>query len=83
MIQGTLGNLGHVAFCRGDRQAARALFEQSLVLARTSGNKAQMALMLNNPGDDALVRGDLVVAQALADESLALSRALGRRNGLS
>jgi tetratricopeptide (TPR) repeat protein len=75
-IARALGNLGVVAFDRGDDQAA-ALLEESLALAREIGDQVLIATALNDLGIAARGRGDLDRAEPLYQESLALRRRAG------
>jgi predicted ATPase/class 3 adenylate cyclase len=72
-IARALGNLGVVAFDRGDDQATTFL-EESLALAREIGDQLLVATALNDLGAVAFDRGDLDRAEPLYQESLSLRR---------
>src|SRR5439155_34147 len=56
---------------------SRALFEESLALSRSLGDKQGMASMLNNLGIMAHQQGDTSAGRELYEESLAIRRELG------
>lgn len=63
--------------CREDRPLARALYEESLTLARALGDTRGTAIALVHLGDLAMEQGDLRAAQTYSTEGTALSRQLG------
>jgi tetratricopeptide (TPR) repeat protein len=71
-----LNNLGVLALDRGDVEAARTLYEESLALRRELGDKHGVATALGNLGQIALDRQEFATAQALYTESLKLYRDL-------
>ncbi|MEW5956556.1 MAG: tetratricopeptide repeat protein [Chloroflexota bacterium] len=76
--------LGRVHYWQGEHGPAKELFEESLALYRQTGDKAGMALTLNNLANTI---GDLSAdydrAQPLYQESLALARQIGDRFGIA
>ncbi len=75
-----LHRAGMLAFRSGDAAAARALFEESLSMARQSGDKLQVAATLLGLGRVvALRQGDFAAGHRLFEESLALARELEDR----
>lgn len=71
-IADTLGNLGLIAFQRGDLARADELFGESLQLQRELGNVLGLANALCNVGIAAFQRGDLERVRPLLDEALTL-----------
>jgi tetratricopeptide (TPR) repeat protein len=74
--QGVVANLG-------DYAGTQALYEESLALWRTLGNKEGIASVLNDMGILVSERGEFEAARALYDESLALQRELGDKRGIA
>jgi tetratricopeptide (TPR) repeat protein len=72
-----------VAQQQGDYTSARSLYEESLNLARELGDKAGVAISLNNLGLVAYLQGDHTSARSLYEESLALKRELGDKRGVA
>ena len=76
--------LGRVHYWQGELVPAKELFEESLALYRQTGNKAGLALTLNNLANTI---GDLSAdydrAQPLYEESLALARQIDDRFGIA
>jgi tetratricopeptide (TPR) repeat protein len=70
--QGALHQLGHVALARRDAQRARALFGESLTLARQQGNKRHVAEAL----------AGLAGVAAAADQPAAAARYFGAAEAL-
>jgi predicted ATPase/DNA-binding SARP family transcriptional activator len=64
--------LGDVVYQSGDKDRGRALIEESLALARASGDKVQIAWSLFNQGLMFHGDGQMDAAQAVYAESLAL-----------
>src|SRR5436190_1597785 len=74
---------GVLAFVEGDKVESRALFEESLALSRSLGDKQGTASMLNNLGIMAHQGGDPGEARTLYEESLAIRRELGDKWGVA
>jgi tetratricopeptide (TPR) repeat protein len=73
-----LNNLGHATHqLFGDRQKARAYYEQSLDVRRQIGDVSRIALSLNNLGWTAFLDGDLDRAKPLFAESIEVARGIG------
>lgn len=73
-----LHRAGMLAFRAGDAAAARPLLEESLKIARQSGDKQQVASTLLGLGRVVALRlGDYGAGHRLFEESLMLARALG------
>lgn len=73
-----LHRAGMLAFRAGDAAAARALFEESLKIARQLGDKQQVASTLAGLGRVVALRlGDYGAGHRLFEESLILARDLG------
>jgi predicted ATPase len=70
---------GMLADDQGDIEAARALFQESLTLARELGDQPGAAIALNCLGGLARHAHNVAAARALFEESLAISRAIGDR----
>jgi non-specific serine/threonine protein kinase len=64
---------------QGDRGAARAYFDEAVLLSRKSGNKRELAEALNGLAQLDRMEGALDAADALYRESLALMREIGDR----
>ena len=71
--------LGYIVWLEGDLKQAIALSQESLILARELGDKAQIAHALNNLGHLFWDQGDLVQARAHAGEGLLLLREAGAK----
>lgn len=73
-----LHRAGMLAFRMGDEAAARALFEESLAMAREVGDMRQIAATLLGLGRMvALRQGDHAAGHRLFDESMMIARELG------
>jgi len=68
---------GWLAFSQNDNARARALFDESLALARELHDPSNIAMALHGVGEVAQLQGDYTQARALYDESLTLFRELG------
>jgi predicted ATPase/DNA-binding CsgD family transcriptional regulator len=68
---------GNLARDQGDLVAARSLYEQSLSISRSLGERRSIASSLNNLGNVARDAGDLVIARTLYEESLSIWREIG------
>jgi len=77
--------LSRLALQRGDYTEARQYLEQSLQLARATGDQRGLATTLHLLGNTHFRQGDHVQSEALFQESLALRRAIGDQHdtGLS
>ena len=69
-----LDGAGLLAWRQGDHAAARALYEKSLTIWRSVGDKSGIAQTLNHLGGIARQRGDYAAAIGLYQESLAARR---------
>ena len=78
-----LNTAGAVAVYQCNYPAARALFEESLAIARQSGDRKRMAALLNNLGVMAFEQGDYSAARAYHEQSLALARELADRTSIA
>ena len=78
-----LNGAGVLATVQGDPKVARALYEESLSIARELGDKQGMASSLSNLAIIAHQEGTSDVAWALQEESLALRRELGDEQGIA
>lgn len=78
-----LGNVGFLAYRRGDWATARRLYEESLAILRQVGDKWLIADALNVLGEIARCEGDYQRAASLYQEAMALFRELGSRRGLA
>ena len=78
-----LTGAGTMAHNQGRYRAARALYEQSLVLFRKQDDKQGIARALNNLGWAAWRLGDYDAAWALSEESLTLHRKLDNKRGIA
>jgi hypothetical protein len=72
-----------LAWMQGDSGAARALFNESLAIERTSGDKPGIAWSVHQLGHVASEHGDYEMARGLYEESLAIFRELGDRPGIA
>src|SRR5439155_9226631 len=77
----SLADQGNMALKKGDLEAARSFYEESLRISRELGNKVSIAVSLNNLGKIAREQGDTRAAWALHAESLTIRRELGDRGG--
>jgi predicted ATPase/class 3 adenylate cyclase len=68
---------GHLAFVTGNYAAAGPLLEESVAVARATGQKWDAALSLSHWARLAITRGEYERATGLAQESLALAREVG------
>ena len=72
-----LNGAGNLAVGQGDFTVARALYEESLTIARQLGNQQGIAASLNNLGNVAYNQGDYAAGRAMYEESLTIARQLG------
>ncbi len=93
----TLNNLSHIlnllasrCASRGDKQGSIALVaqvlpmvEQSIALAKNSGNQLHLAFALSNQADIYIIRGDELRARCLIAEYAELARQIGFRRLLA
>jgi non-specific serine/threonine protein kinase len=77
------GNLGNLAYDRGEREAAKTLYAECLALGRELGDSRSVALSLNNLGIIAVGQGDYATAENLFAESLALHREKSNSQGIA
>jgi tetratricopeptide (TPR) repeat protein len=77
-----LNGAGVLAFVQGDKAASRALFEESLALSRSLGDRQGTASMLNNLGIMVHQEGDPGAGRVLYEESLTIRRELGDKWGI-
>jgi non-specific serine/threonine protein kinase len=82
-LAGALNNLGWVIHQQGEREPARRLYEEALVVQREVGYRHGMAFSLGNLGLLAHQHGDLPEAAAQYRESLALFREVGDEAGIA
>ena len=75
----SLNRLGDVAFRQGDYDRATNLFEQSVEVCRTAGQRGNLIISLYKMGGVALACGNLERAIALYEESLTVAGELGSR----
>lgn len=78
-----LRGAGVLAELEGDYPAARALYEDTIAIARGLGDRSGIAATLNNMGSVASAQGDNDRALELWEESLAIRRELGDRRGIA
>ncbi len=77
-----LRQMGHVV--RGsNREEARRLFEQSLELCQTLGDRWATAIVLDSLGAVTCCLGSYAKAKELLEESLAIRQAMGDRRGIA
>jgi non-specific serine/threonine protein kinase len=74
MVAATLHDLGEIYMQMGDREQARKLHEEALVLRRQDGGRVGIAHALSGLGDLALVEGDLERARSIYEEILETGR---------
>ena len=72
-----LGGAGVLAFVQGDLARSRVLLEESLALARASGDRPHVGWTLHRLGVTLQHLGDSARAAALGEESVAVWRGLG------
>jgi tetratricopeptide (TPR) repeat protein len=72
-----------VARARGEYEAARARFEESLAISRELGGKGNIAETLQHLGHVAGDQGDWGAARAQFEECLTMFRELGNRAGIA
>ena len=73
-----------LAYWRGDMDAAKPLYEESLILARASGNRAALAEALYNQSFTYMVTlDDVPRARMMANEALKLFREIGDPVGIA
>lgn len=70
---------GNLAHCQSDYPAAKAFFEDALVIQRQLGNRKGVAAALGSLGNVAQYQGDYAAARALFEESLEINREVGNR----
>jgi tetratricopeptide (TPR) repeat protein len=78
-----LNAAGFLSWLHGDIAVAETLYEQSLVIRRTIGDRKGIASCLNNLGNVARDRGDNAEARRLYEESMAILGELGDRRGVA
>jgi predicted ATPase/DNA-binding SARP family transcriptional activator len=78
-----LTRTGALAGYQGDFDAARALHQESLEIARKLGDQQITAMALNNLASMIVTQGDYVTASTLYQESLRIARQLGDRRGVA
>jgi tetratricopeptide (TPR) repeat protein len=78
-----LNGAGTLALRQGDYAAARALFEDALVILRALDNQTGIASSLNNLGNVAHYEGDYSAARVFHTQSLAIRRELGDPWGIA
>ena len=76
-------DLGDVAGARGDRDAARALYAESLVIFRELGNRIGVGWSLNGLGRVALDQGHSALARTLYTEGFSILKELGDKQGVA
>ena len=77
----SLGKLGHVALDLGDPDRARALFEESVAVARDAGDPHRVAHAVRHLGQVYRRLGRLEEAERCYEEALALYEAGGTEGG--
>jgi predicted ATPase/class 3 adenylate cyclase len=75
--------IGVFAYQQGNYEAAKAVQEESLAIAREIGDKQSTGNALNGLGNVAFEQGDYEGARALFEESLAIAREIGDSQGLT
>jgi predicted ATPase len=78
-----LTRAGALAGYQGDFDAARALHQESLKIARNLGDRLITAMALNNLANMIVTQGDYATARTLYQESLGIARQLGDRRGIA
>jgi len=74
---------GFLSWLQGDIAVAQTLYEQSLVIRRTIGDRRGIASCLNHLGNVARDRSDNADARRLYEESMAILGELGDRRGMA
>src|SRR5262249_513414 len=74
--------LGIAAMGLGDRDAARAYFEEAVMLARAQGDRRELAAALNGLAQFHRAGDELALAEPLYGQVLALARELGDRESI-
>ena len=74
-----LNGAGLLAWQQSDTDAAQALQEEALALARQLGDAAAIGFSLYCLGDTARLRGDYPTARALLEDALRVGRDAGSR----
>jgi hypothetical protein len=82
-IAQALGNLGTIALCQRDVEAARPLFEEGHALFSGLGDRRGRAWALHGLAVVARWSDELLGGRALEEQSLALRRDLGNRQGMA
>ena len=77
----SLKELGNLAYVKGDHDAAKTAYEESLTHCRAIDDRHGIAGVLHNLGSVALGQEDYARARQLYEESLMLERELGDRTG--
>jgi tetratricopeptide (TPR) repeat protein len=72
--------MGVIASEHGDLQQAKDLYQEGLTLARETGDRSLLGILLSDLGYVAYLQGDFTQAQALYQESLSLARELGDKS---
>jgi tetratricopeptide (TPR) repeat protein len=78
--QYAVGNLGRIAYERGDYQTAKLRFEEAVALARAASNRVGVADWLIQQATVALDLGELVAARDFLRENLRLCQEIGYRS---
>jgi len=78
-----LHGAGTLAFQKGDQEAARANFEQSLSISRRLNDAQGIVRALTGLARVALRQGDYPSVRSRAEEALATARGIGDRNALT
>ncbi len=78
-----LQSAGNLADTQGDYDAARAYYNESLVIYRELGDTLSAARPLNGLGLVSWGQGDLATARSFLEESLAIKRELGTPSSIS
>jgi predicted ATPase len=78
-----LNGAGVFALMQADYASATPLFEESLAIYDTLGNKAGMANTLSNLANVAYYREDFAAAVSIHEQGLAISEELGDKAGVS
>jgi tetratricopeptide (TPR) repeat protein len=80
---GALLSAGHLAFRQGDLAAARALWEESLIVHRKLGDRRGMAASLHHLGRAIRDQSDQEAGRRLIEEGVAICRELGSQSLLA
>jgi len=78
-----LNYAGNLALDQGDHSAARAFYEEALVIYRELGKQFFIAGLLHNLGGVSLHQGDYARARACFEDNLARWRGLGEKGGIA